>query len=129
MCEAWILLFRGCGVPLQDNVTKGYWDAHYERELTNFEDDDEGVDWFSENIGTRLIDWICDLVSGVDVIDVGCGSGAFLFRLQGCRSNQIHHCDDSLKPFVAIGDEAFVSSVADHASECCFDVVVDVANR
>lgn len=66
--------------------TKAYWDAHYARELENFassQGEDQGVDWFSETIGDRLVDWITEwLEPGSDVLDIGCGNGAFLFALE-----------------------------------------------
>lgn len=74
---------RGDGVVhLKSKLgTLDHWDEHYERELRNFgeDEDDEGVDWFSENIGNRLLEYVeehAPLSGGV--LDLGCGSGIFL---------------------------------------------------
>mmetsp|Transcript_13969 Transcript_13969/g.21009 ORF Transcript_13969/g.21009 Transcript_13969/m.21009 type:complete len:220 (-) Transcript_13969:1240-1899(-) len=72
---------------------QSYWDEHYEMELRNYEDtEDEGLDWFSENIGSRLIDWLCRenaigmIPDGFDIIDLGCGNGAWLFEIEAKRN-------------------------------------------
>lgn len=60
--------------------TRSHWDDVYARERTNFaaDDEDEGVDWFAENVGSRLLDWVEDRGVEGGVLDVGCGSGVFL---------------------------------------------------
>ena len=61
--------------------TQQHWDDHYAREQTNFaaDEDDEGVDWFSENVGSRLLAWVEEHAPLADgVLDLGCGSGVFL---------------------------------------------------
>jgi len=60
--------------------TRAHWDAVYEREAANFaaDADDEGVDWFAENVGSRLLDWVEARGVAGGVLDVGCGSGVFL---------------------------------------------------
>lgn len=70
--------------------TKSYWDSHYARERENYVSSDGanlGVDWFSENIGDRLMRWLCEHAeineSGwIDLLDLGSGNGAFLFELE-----------------------------------------------
>ena len=74
--------------------TQAHWDGVYERECLNFvssQGDDGGDDWFSENIGGRLVDWICDRVetwvsvADIDVLDLGSGNGAWLLEIEAER--------------------------------------------
>ncbi|KAH8069913.1 lysine N-methyltransferase [Aureococcus anophagefferens] len=65
--------------------TQQHWDDHYARERDNFaaDEDDEGVDWFSENVGSRLLQWVEDHAQpGGSVLDLGCGSGVFLLGVE-----------------------------------------------
>lgn len=65
--------------------TQQHWDDHYARERDNFaaDEDDEGVDWFSENVGSRLLQWVEDHAQpGGSVLDLGCGSGVFLLDVE-----------------------------------------------
>ena len=42
--------------------TRAHWDGVYERELRNFAHDpsDEGVDWFSDDVGDRLMEYVTE---------------------------------------------------------------------
>ncbi|KAJ1450865.1 S-adenosyl-L-methionine-dependent methyltransferase [Pelagophyceae sp. CCMP2097] len=64
-----------------------YWASVYSRELANFdasEGEDNGVDWFSENVRGKLVKWLA-AAECVDkdaaVLDVGCGNAQFLVEL------------------------------------------------
>eukprot|EP01047_Picozoa_sp_COSAG01_P080398 COSAG01_NODE_15618_length_1319_cov_1.255738_1_plen_257_part_00 len=65
--------------------TQQHWDDHYARERDNFaaDEDDEGVDWFAENVGSRLLQWVEDNAQpGGSVLVLGCGSGVFLLDVE-----------------------------------------------
>ena len=76
-------------LPPSSLGTKGHWDAAYELELSNFEDNgDVGDVWFGEKLGRRIAAWIEERNSGeaekaaAAVLDVGCGNGQLLLLLR-----------------------------------------------
>ena len=78
--------------------TRAHWDGVYERELRNFAHDpsDEGVDWFSDDVGDRLMEYVtenCPLEDGV--LDLGCGSAVFLLDLAAKREGRFLGIDYS----------------------------------
>ena len=78
--------------------TRAHWDGVYERELRNFAHDpsDEGVDWFSDDVGDRLMEYVtenCPLEDGV--LDLGCGSAVFLLDLAANREGRFLGIDYS----------------------------------
>jgi SAM-dependent methyltransferase len=78
--------------------TRAHWDGVYERELRNFAHDpsDEGVDWFSDDVGDRLMEYVtenCPLGDGV--LDLGCGSAVFLTDLATGREGRFLGVDYS----------------------------------
>ncbi|KAJ8600782.1 hypothetical protein CTAYLR_006102 [Chrysophaeum taylorii] len=93
--------------------TKAYWESHYERERANLADSgDTGVDWFAENIGDTLVAWLCEelaLENVKDMIDLGCGNGAFLFEVERRspweRLVGVDYCDDAIALAKAVAEE------------------------
>ncbi|KAJ3020405.1 UNVERIFIED_CONTAM: hypothetical protein HDU68_010188 [Siphonaria sp. JEL0065] len=64
--------------------TKGHWDEAYEREINNFEDHgDIGEVWFGEESVVKMMDWIEEYQTDLEVktIDLGCGNGHILFEM------------------------------------------------
>ncbi|XP_045104730.1 EEF1A lysine methyltransferase 2-like [Portunus trituberculatus] len=87
-------------LPSSQLGTKEYWDAQYERELSNFENHgDIGEIWFEDNVD-RLLEWILDtdlITTQSSIIDIGCGNGAFLLNLAAEGFTNLHGIDYSQK--------------------------------
>ncbi|KAG9292842.1 hypothetical protein G9A89_016204 [Geosiphon pyriformis] len=64
--------------------TKEYWDALYEREITNFTDNrDIGEVWFGESAVEKMVNWITtnSPSKSTKILDLGCGNGHLLLTL------------------------------------------------
>ncbi|XP_078676606.1 EEF1A lysine methyltransferase 2-like [Branchiostoma floridae x Branchiostoma belcheri] len=65
--------------------TKEYWDAAYEREKRNFEDNgDVGEIWFGEDCMERIVAWFREgslVQTDSRILDIGCGNGALLVEM------------------------------------------------
>ncbi|KAI3641716.1 hypothetical protein MIR68_000284 [Amoeboaphelidium protococcarum] len=78
--------------------TKDYWDQVYNRELSNFEEiADVGEIWFGEDVEDRVVDWIEENIKDteVNIIELGCGNGHLLLRLNQIGYHNITGVDYS----------------------------------
>ncbi|KAK6093850.1 Protein-lysine N-methyltransferase efm4 [Batrachochytrium dendrobatidis] len=65
--------------------TKEHWDSVYNTEVENFVDHgEEGEIWFGEDSVDKMVTWVQDNFDDktIQVIDLGCGNGHLLFRLE-----------------------------------------------
>jgi len=80
---------------------KEYWDNFYSEEIDQFENNNDliGEIWFGKQVQNKVVEYISKNFENknIKILDVGCGNGAFLFKLLKSDFINLHGMDYSEK--------------------------------